>query len=136
MSDKDKYLVFHGYTLGTTEAEEAWRQKCLMDEGHHFLPLPMAFVQRDVCYDSPIDGRPITNRQARIEDMKRANCVEYDPGMKQDHERRIRESDAALDKRVDQHVDREVALMPTRQREKLAAELKHGAVADIVRKGS
>jgi hypothetical protein len=32
-------------------------------------------------YQSPIDGRPITTRHARREDMKRNDCVEYEPSM-------------------------------------------------------
>lgn len=32
-------------------------------------------------YASPIDGRPITSRSARREDMKRNNCVEYEPSL-------------------------------------------------------
>jgi len=32
-------------------------------------------------YRSPIDGRPITSRSARREDLKRNNCVEYEPSL-------------------------------------------------------
>lgn len=32
-------------------------------------------------YRSPIDGQPITSRSARREDLKRNNCVEYEPSM-------------------------------------------------------
>lgn len=32
-------------------------------------------------YASPIDGRPITTRHERREDLKRNNCVEYEPTM-------------------------------------------------------
>lgn len=32
-------------------------------------------------YSSPIDGRPITTRHERREDMKRNGCVEYEPSM-------------------------------------------------------
>ena len=40
-------------------------------------------------YTSPIDGKLISGRKQRREDLKRNNCVEYDPGMKDDA-RRIR----------------------------------------------
>lgn len=33
-------------------------------------------------YRSPIDGQPITSRSHRREDLKRNNCVEYEPSMK------------------------------------------------------
>jgi hypothetical protein len=32
-------------------------------------------------YRSPIDGRPITSRSQRREDLKRNNCVEYEPSL-------------------------------------------------------
>lgn len=32
-------------------------------------------------YRSPIDGRPITSRSHRKEDLKRNNCVEYEPSL-------------------------------------------------------
>jgi hypothetical protein len=37
-------------------------------------------VQRDIAeYRSPIDGRPITSRSERCEDLKRNDCVEVEP---------------------------------------------------------
>lgn len=36
-------------------------------------------------YRSPIDGRPITSRTHRREDLKRNNCVEYEPSLKPKH---------------------------------------------------
>jgi hypothetical protein len=37
-------------------------------------------VQRDIAeYRSPIDGRPITSRSERREDLRRNGCVEVDP---------------------------------------------------------
>lgn len=72
------------------------------------LTVPMGFVQVDVCYDSPIDGRPITTRQARIEDMKRSGSRPWE-GMKDERAEAARrvaysdmESDKALDKAIDQ----------------------------------
>lgn len=94
---------------------------------------PMVFVQQDICYDSPIDGRAITNKQMRLDDMKRHGCVEYDPGMKQDAERRRNDMESALDKSVDETVEREFSTMPTRKLEKLESELRAGAAADVVR---
>lgn len=32
-------------------------------------------------YRSPIDGRPITSRSERRDDLKRNNCVEYEPSL-------------------------------------------------------
>jgi hypothetical protein len=94
----------------------------------------MGFVQGDICYDSPIDGRPITSLQARREDLARSGCRPYDPEMKTDYQRRIKESEAALDKSVDETVDRAIAQMPVRKREKLEQELINaGVTAEPVR---
>lgn len=102
---------------------------CYLPASKVFLTPPMGFVQADVCYDSPIDGRPITSRQARIEDMRRNDCIEYDPEMKKDAERRIRERDAELERSVDESVDATIAAMPARKREKLEAEMFAGLTA-------
>ena len=93
----------------------------------------MVFVQGDIRYDSPIDGRPITSKHARIEDLKRSGCVEYDPEMKKDYKRRVEEGEKALDKSVDSLVEREVSAMPARKRENLFAELSRGVSADLAR---
>ena len=91
-----------------------------------FFRFPFATIQADVCYESPIDGRPITSRQQRIEDMARSNCIEYDPEMKTDQKRRIEREDAALEAAVSETVDAEIARMPVRKREKLEAEMAGG----------
>lgn len=42
--------------------------------------IAMPMVMRDIPhYHSPIDGRLITSRSERREDLKRNNCVEVDP---------------------------------------------------------
>ncbi|MGZ5029031.1 MAG: FmdB family zinc ribbon protein [Methylobacter sp.] len=84
-------------------------------------------------YQSPIDGRPITSAKARIEDLARNGCIEYDPGMKQDADRRVKEQDEALDKAIDQTVEKEIEAMPTIKKERLTAELQNGANAEIAR---
>ena len=98
-----------------------------------FLRPPMSWVEKDICYDSPIDGRPITSKQARIEDLARSNCVPYEPEIKQDYQRRIEREEKALEKRVDETVEKEIHNLPARKREKLAAELQGGLVAEPVR---
>ncbi len=131
MTDKEFYLDFHGYTPGTPEAEEAWARKVEMMERPQRAP--MAFVQRDICYDSPINGRHITNKHSRQEDLARSGCIEYDPGMKQDFQRRLAREEAALDKSVDETVDRMVAQMPAKKLDKLAAEMQGGMTAEPIR---
>lgn len=98
-----------------------------------FLTAPAGFVQRDICYDSPIDGRAITSKQARIEDLRRNDCVEYDPGMRQDAAKRRAQAEVELDRSVDATVDEFFATAPTRKLEKLDQEIRAGASVDLVR---
>jgi hypothetical protein len=45
-------------------------------------PLAAPQIMRDIReYSSPIDGRVITSRSERREDLKRNNCIEWDPAM-------------------------------------------------------
>lgn len=88
----------------------------------------------DVCYDSPIDGTPITSWAARRNDLATHGCREYDPGMKTDYHQRIKDSEAALDRAVDTHVEASIEKMPTKQRAKLYSELtEQGVSAEVVR---
>lgn len=90
----------------------------------------------DVCYDSPIDGTPITSWDKRNEDLKRHDCVPYDPGMKEDYTRRVQEHERALDRSIDQSVERAVAQMPTKTRGQLYTELvEQGTTCDVMRGG-
>tara|TARA_R110000868_G_scaffold220418_4_gene471636 strand:- start:4707 stop:5063 length:357 start_codon:yes stop_codon:yes gene_type:complete len=108
--------------------------ECGASAGRVYLTAPRGFVGRDVNYDSPIDGRPITSRKAWREDMARNGCSEYDPGMKQDYQRRIKRQEEALDKSVDATVDEMIEKMPARQLEKLESEIRSGADATIDRR--
>lgn len=90
------------------------------------ISAPMVFVKPECHYQSPIDGRPITSRQARADDMARANCIEYDPEMRTDYQRRIKDSETRLEREVDSTVDAVIAGMPARKRERLEAELAGG----------
>ncbi len=92
--------------------------------GEVVITAPMLVkAAQDVCYDSPVDGRPITNWDARREDLKRNNSRPYDPAMKQDQDRRVKDSAQQLDKAVDEHVERAIEHMPTAKRAKLHSEL-------------
>jgi len=98
------------------------------------LTAPKGFVQADICYESPVTGEPITSRAKRIEDMAKHGCIEYDPCMKQDYQRRIAEDEAKVDKQVDATVDAMLEKMPARKKEQLVAELSSGVDIDPVRR--
>jgi putative FmdB family regulatory protein len=83
-------------------------------------------------YQSPASGKWINGRAERREDLKATGCVEYDPSMKEEHQRRLAAEDAALDKKVEDHVEKEILSMPAAKRERLAAEVENLDV-DLVR---
>ena len=95
----------------------------------------MVKVAQDVCYDSPIDGAPITSWAAREEDLKRHHCRPYDPEQKTDYMNRQKASDAALDRSIETYAEEMVAHMPTAQRGALYSELtEQGVDAQIERR--
>ena len=116
-------------SLGTPQFCE-----CGAAAGRVFLKFPMTFIAPEIRYDSPIDGRPITNKQARVEDLARNGCVEYDPEMRKESIKRQQAADEALDKSVDALLDKEIAALPARKREKLAAEMEGGLTAEPERR--
>lgn len=83
-------------------------------------------------YQSPSSGKWITSRTERREDLRATNCVEYEPSMVQEQVKRYAAEDAALDAKVEEHVEREILAMPIEKREKLASEVEHLDV-DIIR---
>ena len=70
-SDKDYYLEFWGYTLGTPEAEEAWKLKQEMT----YREAPM--VQSDIeGYISQVDGTWIKSRSHHRAHLKEHRMIE------------------------------------------------------------
>lgn len=109
-------------------------QYCGQEMGRVITAPILVKAAADVCYDSPIDGRPITSWQARQEDLKRNGCREYDPEMKTDQARRLKDSEAALDRTVDEAVESAIERMPTAKRGQLYSELtEQGVTADVIR---
>ena len=99
------------------------------------ISIPMVFVAQDIRYESPIDGKVITTRQQRLDDLKRNDCVPYDPEMKVDQARRQEEREKKLEAAIDSTVEKTVHEMPARKREKLAAEIQGGLTPEVIRKG-
>ena len=109
-------------------AEYAVPQVCECGKmGKKIITAPTVFASKDICYDSPIDGRPITSMKARLDDLARNNCTEYDPEIKKDYTRRIERQQAALEKSVEATVEATIEKMPVRKRERLESELRAGA---------
>lgn len=84
-------------------------------------------------YESPASGKPITSYKQRREDMARTGCVDYDPAMKDVQKNKINSSDKALEKKLDETVEREWHKMSGDKKEKLTNELASGADIEIQR---
>lgn len=67
---------------GWHDLDQPWPDNCLppriMTRGDFPTPYTLGDIQE---YTSPIDGKPITSRSHRREDLKANNCVEWEPGM-------------------------------------------------------
>jgi len=84
-------------------------------------------------YISPASGKPITSYKERREDMARTDCVDYEPSMTKNQTQRMHAEDAKLEKKMDETVEKEILNMPTKKRERLAAELESGADCQYTR---
>lgn len=71
MSDKEYYLTFWKYELGTPEAEEAWKQKQSMTVRQ--APMVVPDIEGHI---SMADGTWISSRSKHRENLKRNNCIE------------------------------------------------------------
>ena len=78
-------------------------------------------------YESPIDGTPITSRQKRRNDLAASGCVEYEPGMRDDADLKVKQEEAALEKGMDDTVDELLYKMDNRSKERLINEVADGA---------
>ena len=70
-SDKEYYLEFWGYTLGSLEAEQAWKEKQEMTRRE--APMVMPDIEGHI---SMADGTWVSSRSKHRENLKRNNCVE------------------------------------------------------------
>jgi len=70
-SDKEFYLEFWGFTLGTPEAEEAWKQKEEMTRRE--APMVMSDIEG---YVSQVDGSWIKSRSHHRSHLKQHRMIE------------------------------------------------------------
>ena len=70
-SDKDYYLEFWGYKLGTPEAEEAWKLKQEMT--YREAPMVMSDIEG---YVSQVDGTWIKSRSMHRNHLKQHRMIE------------------------------------------------------------
>jgi len=79
-SDKEHYLEFWGFTLGTPEAEQAWKEKQEMT----YREAPA--VQSDISgYVSQIDGSWIDSRSKHRNHLKQHRMIELGNDVPKNH---------------------------------------------------
>ena len=79
-SDKDFYLEFWGYILGTPEAEEAWKLKQEMT--YREAPMVMSDIEG---YVSQVDGTWIKSRSHHRNHLKQHRMIELGNDVPQNH---------------------------------------------------
>lgn len=95
------------------------------------------FVRGDLPdYVSPVTGELVSGRKARREDLVRHGCVEYEPSLRAEHERRRAQEESRLDHAIEETVEAQLHGMPARKRELLDQELRAGAGLELVRKSA
>jgi hypothetical protein len=70
-SDKEHYLEFWGYTLGSSEAEQAWKEKEEMTRRE--APMVMSDIEG---YISQVDGSWIKSRSHHRSHLKQHRMIE------------------------------------------------------------
>ena len=70
-TDKEKYLEFWGFTLGTSEAEQAWEEKEKMTRRD--APMVMSDIEG---YVSQVDGTWIKSRSHHRSHLKQHRMIE------------------------------------------------------------
>jgi hypothetical protein len=79
-SDKEHYLEFWGYTLGTLEAEQAWKEKQEMTVRE--APMVMSDINP---YISQVDGSVIESRSKHKAHLKQHRMIELGNDVPKQH---------------------------------------------------
>lgn len=111
-------------------------EQCDLAAVRVFTPLAVAVVKPDLCYDSPVDGTPITSWAARREDLKRNGCIEYDPEMKKDAARRKRERQDAFEKNIETTAKEAMGRLSPTKRAQLKQEIVNRGINLEVKRGT
>lgn len=97
-SDKEFYLDFWGYTLGTPEAEEAWKQKVEMTKRE--APMVMSDIEG---YISQVDGTWIKSRSHHRAHLKEHRMIELGNDVPMKH------AEAKISKKSQEERKRQIA---------------------------
>lgn len=85
-------------------------------------------------YTSPVDGKLVSGRAQRRNDLKRTGCREYDPGEREAYMKSRAADDAALEKSVGNTVEKFFYTATPRTRELIVQAMNAGLDASLIRK--
>lgn len=111
--------------LPFSESDSPQTCECGAETERYFTPqaLPSFIIKGFEAYESPMTGEIIRSNKQRLEDMKKHNCVEYDPEIKTDQRRHAEEADKAIEKSVDETVERAFGQMTTDEKHAIAHDM-------------
>jgi hypothetical protein len=92
------------------------------------------FMVENVDYRCPITEKHIGSKRDHENNLSEHNCRVLEPGEAQASRKYREDSDRALDKQLDNAVDREWEVMPSAKKEKLATELLAGTDLAVERR--
>lgn len=76
-------------------------------------------------YVSPATGKVITSYKERKADMEASGCVDYEPSLKAEGKKRLKQEEAKIDKEIEKTVEKQIESMDSKTRERLGNELKY-----------
>lgn len=97
-----------------------------------YLRPPMMAVDIPA-YQSPVDGKVISSRRQRKEDLKRNGCVEWEPGFNEETARNRAAAEQAEERALDATVEEFIEKLPVKKKEQLDSELRAGAGVSLNR---
>lgn len=133
-----EYVCAEGHTFERylKLADYQQPQLCILCGGVGTKLISAPFVNGDYPeYASPRTGEIIRGRAQRREDLLRHDCVEWEPGFKEECIRRKAADDRREEADLDSLIDSEIQALPIRKREALAGEMESGLDVNLVRKG-
>ena len=136
MYTREKWIEYHGEKVAPEDYDREYKKwlkwRLSVDRGETRSQI-MAIVRPDVGYESPATGEIITSEKARINDLAKSGCVEYDPEMRTDYKNKIKADEKRLDKQLDDVVDKTFEQLPSKKRDALVSEIASGVDINIER---
>lgn len=87
----------------------------------------------DYEYACPVTGKHISSKRQHEENLKINGCRVLETGERGYNQRRAAEADQEFERKVDETIEREIAVMPSEKREQLGKELQNGVTVTVER---